>query len=248
MKIDFSTHQTTMWKIQEPPCFFSISLVTPCKIPLIFLGSSWPAISEVPVPPCVQGIDLDIDETLTDLEMFKRYCLPIHDWWGDVPWHFMTENSEFMGNLPLYLHNSKNMWKGWISKVESTVISWRKKTTAPIASQVHMRETLEYFARAKHINIPHGWDTWLRMIGWVWIHMSIHRLKKCNLIYLIWTRTYVWKHKDIHKLFHTLLMIHPRIWFFMIWTSGRLRSRTMPLDALKLRIWLKYICVCLHLG
>ena len=50
-----------------------------------FMGLSLPTISEVPVPPCVHGIDLDIDETLTDLEMFKQYCLPIHDWWDDVP-------------------------------------------------------------------------------------------------------------------------------------------------------------------
>lgn len=53
-------------------------------------------------------------------------------------------------------------------------LSWWKKNYYPIAFQVRMWETLEYFARAKHIKIPHGWDTWLNMVGWLWIFSGMN--------------------------------------------------------------------------
>ena len=36
----------------------------------------------------------------------------------------------------------------------------RKKTFWLGYSEVHMWRVLEYFAFAKHINIPRGWDAW----------------------------------------------------------------------------------------
>ena len=98
--------------------------------------------SEVPVPPCLIPVELKIDEGLTDLELFKMHCLPIVDRWDDVPW--------LIGTI-------------YIIAVEFscffTVMHWLPKKKLGY-SEVHMWHVLEYFASAKRINIPHGWDAW----------------------------------------------------------------------------------------
>ena len=107
----------------------------------IFVGLTWR--SEVPVPPGLHAVELKIDESLTDLELFKLHCLPIVDRWDDVPWLILV-----------YIRAVEFSW------VSRWCIDSKKPFGFVFNSEVHMWQVLEYFARAKHICIPHGWDAW----------------------------------------------------------------------------------------
>ena len=174
------------------------------------------------MPPCVQGNNLDIDETLTDLEMFKRYCLPIHDWWDDVPWHLKLtmvnawEVSQFICMISKIFERVGFGLFTEVPKSNPQQYFWRmKKIYYPIASQVHMRETLEYFAQAKHIKIPHGWDPWLNMVGWLWICQCADSIKQiCNDAY-VYMDTYLYVKTRTRTHTHTRAHTHTQMYIYI---------------------------------